>query len=114
MLQIIIAEHLPSPADVKALSCTCRGLHGLVASQALVAAWLWSTHGAKAPFMALRKGDLPVLRRLIEVHHVDVNGSEAGKVGSTLLSCACLRSMADFTFYLLTVPEWMRTRQART
>jgi len=105
MLQIIIAEHLPSPVDVKALSRTCRALHGLIASPAMVAAWLWRMHGAKAPFKALGKRDLPVLRQLIEVHHADVNGPDAEGDDSTLLWYACRHGIkADFASYLLTVP----------
>ncbi len=104
MLQIIIAEHLPSPADVKALSHTCRDLHGLIASPAFVAAWLWSTHGVKAPFLAVEEGDLPVLRRLVEVHHADVNGSDAEGGGLTLLCYACRHGQADFVSYFLSVP----------
>jgi len=105
MLQIIITEHLPSPADVKALSRTCRALHGLIASPAMVAAWLWRMHGAKAPFKALGKRDLPVLRQLIDVHHADVNGPDAEGDDSTLLWYACRHGIkADFASYLLTVP----------
>jgi len=60
MLQIIIAEHLPSPADLSALSRICRAMHGLIASLPLQAAWMWSTHGAEATFMALRRERLHV------------------------------------------------------
>jgi len=54
---------------------------------------VWSTHGAEATFMALQRRRLPLLRRLIEVHHADVNGSNWD--GQTLLRRACfLRNAA--------------------
>ena len=97
LLQIIIAEHLESHADIQALSRTCHALHSLTSSPALAASWLWRQHGDQALFRARSLVSLPVLRQLVEVHHADINALRAAGEDDLAFSLLHAASKLDWT-----------------
>ena len=97
LLQIIIAEHLESHADIQALSRTCHALHSLTSSPALSASWLWRQHGDQALFRARSLVSLPVLRQLVEVHHADINALRAAGEDDLAFSLLHAASKLDWT-----------------
>ena len=104
----LIAAHLPAPADVRALSRTCRHLRALTSTVLLEAAWRWRQRGNQG----LWTGRLPLLRRLIEVHHADINTPLQPRGGAApappevpLLYYACRADRVDIVAYLIAHPS---------
>ena len=106
LLLIIIAEHLEDRTDIQTLSRTCHALHCLTSSPALEAAWLWRWHGEQALFQQRSLPSMPVLRRLVEVHHADVNALKADGdgLGFSLLHLACQLDRTEIVGFLISAP----------
>ena len=108
LIQIIVAQHLPSESDYNQLGRSCRALHSLTASAEVTAAWMWRWHGEKSLTVTLAgvpaNRSQATARRLVEVHHADVNHCPlAGREGITVLDLAFAMDRLDFAAYFLSV-----------
>ena len=117
-LHEIIISSLKHPRDIRAMSCTCRAMQTVTSSLELKAAWLWQKYRHQALFRASLFGppseNIPLLRRLIHAHNVDVNAQfQRDSLGGccmgrpdrpTMLQRACRDGDAVMVEFLLTIP----------
>ena len=94
-----LIEHImlqvQSPSDLKVVMRTCNAMRQLVSSPDFQAAWLCNMYGpqnAMSEAMSLCHSPHLVIRKLIDVHHSDINGVLPSCLGEELsiLSFACL------------------------